>query len=96
MGKMSWIKHSSYFIQIFVSLHDISKHAVNVVLWLHFKKHSSLNNALLQRCEAGKGWKTKAVKYENLSETCHEISGNSESELLGCEFLVPKEGGGLI
>ena len=32
----------------------------------------------------------KPVKYENLSETCHESGGNSKLELFGCEFLVPK------
>ena len=43
-----------------------------------FKKHSSLKNASVQRYEEGKGWKIEAVKYENLSETCHESGDNSE------------------
>ena len=38
----------------------------------------------------------KAVKYENLSETCHEIGANSKLELFGCKLLVPKEDDGLI
>ena len=50
----------------------------------------------MQRSGVGKGRKTKAVKYENLSETCHEIFGNSESEWFGCDLLVPKEIDGLI
>ena len=29
-------------IQLFISLHDMSKYTVSVVLWRHFKEHSSL------------------------------------------------------
>ena len=61
-----------------------------------FQKHSSLQNAFVQICEAGKGWKKKAVKEKNLSETCHESGSNSKSEWFGCYLLVPKEGDGFI
>ena len=50
----------------------------------------------MKRYEADKGWKTKAVKYENLSETCHDSGSTRESELFGCDLMVPKESDGLI
>ena len=52
-------------------------------MWLcgdNTPKNSSLQNALVQICEAGKEWKTKPVKYDNLSETCYESGGDSELE----------------
>ena len=58
----------------------LPKYDVNVVLWRHSKNHFSLQNAWVQRYEAGKGCKTKALKYENLSEKCHESCGNIELE----------------